>query len=389
MMQPIILILLLALVYSHPLQAANEKTPEQVQAELQALEDEITKFRKMLESTQGERSKLERNLEGNEKAISDIIKRIESMKEALNKGEDKLSSLSIQQRKLQADKVAQQDKISQQVRAAFELGKQPYLKVVLNQQDPNKLSRMVNYYDYFNQARLAEISQYETTLEQLKNIGEAINQQNAQLKSNRLQLQQERDGLLAVQSENKQVLAALVREIAETGTLLDKRLADREQLEQLMTSIAAGITNLSAPADARPFAEMKGNLLLPVAGKISQKFGNRRSDGKLRWNGVFIAADEGEPVHAVHYGRVVFSDWLRGFGLLIIVSHGEGFMSLYGHNQVLYRQAGDWVSAGDMIANVGNTGGQQEYGLYFEIRSAGKPSDPQLWCSARPANKTA
>ena len=389
MMQPIILILLLALVYSHPLQAANEKTPEQVQAELQALEDEIAKFRKMLESTQGERSKLERNLEGNEKAISDIIKRIESMKEALNKGEDKLSSLSIQQRKLQADKVAQQDKISQQVRAAFELGKQPYLKVVLNQQDPNKLSRMVNYYDYFNQARLAEISQYETTLEQLKNIGEAINQQNAQLKSNRLQLQQERDGLLAVQSENKQVLAALVREIAETGTLLDKRLADREQLEQLMTSIAAGITNLSAPADARPFAEMKGNLLLPVAGKISQKFGNRRSDGKLRWNGVFIAADEGEPVHAVHYGRVVFSDWLRGFGLLIIVSHGEGFMSLYGHNQVLYRQAGDWVSAGDMIANVGNTGGQQEYGLYFEIRSAGKPSDPQLWCSARPANKTA
>ena len=389
MMQPIILILLLALVYSHPLQAANEKTPEQVQAELQALEDEITKFRKMLESTQGERSKLERNLEGNEKAISDIIKRIESMKEALNKGEDKLSSLSIQQRKLQADKVAQQDKISQQVRAAFELGKQPYLKVVLNQQDPNKLSRMVNYYDYFNQARLAEISQYETTLEQLKNIGEAINQQNAQLKSNRLQLQQERDGLLAVQSENKQVLAALVREIAETGTLLDKRLADREQLEQLMTSIAAGITNLSAPADARPFAEMKGNLLLPVTGKISQKFGNRRSDGKLRWNGVFIAADEGEPVHAVHYGRVVFSDWLRGFGLLIIVSHGEGFMSLYGHNQVLYRQAGDWVSAGDMIANVGNTGGQQEYGLYFEIRSAGKPSDPQLWCSARPANKTA
>ena len=137
------------------------------------------------------------------------------------------------------------------------------------------------------------------------------------------------------------------------------------------------------PEDAEPFGAMQGKLYLPVTGRISHRFGNRRNQGKLRWDGVFIDADEGVPVHAVHYGRVVFSDWLRGFGLLVIINHGEGYMSLYGHNQALYRQTGEWVHAGEVIATVGDTGGQSRTGLYFEIRIAGEPSDPQKWCVAR------
>ena len=135
--------------------------------------------------------------------------------------------------------------------------------------------------------------------------------------------------------------------------------------------------------DSIPFESMKGQLMLPVAGTISQSFGADRNIGKMRWRGIFIDAPEGEPVHAVHYGRVVFSDWLRGFGLLLIVNHGKGYMSLYGHNQTINREAGDWVLVGETIATVGNTGGQNKTGLYFEIRIDGTPADPQRWCQTR------
>ena len=143
------------------------------------------------------------------------------------------------------------------------------------------------------------------------------------------------------------------------------------------------LANLDAPRSAQPFAGMQGKLLLPVEGRISHRFGNQRNQGTLRWHGIFIDAAEGESVYAVHYGRVVFSDWLRGFGLLMIVSHGEGYMSLYGHNQALFRETGDWVSAGEVIAAVGDSGGQDKTGLYFEIRIDGKPNNPQNWCVTR------
>jgi septal ring factor EnvC (AmiA/AmiB activator) len=150
-------------------------------------------------------------------------------------------------------------------------------------------------------------------------------------------------------------------------------------VDRLQESLA----NLDAPRSAQPFAGMQGKLLLPVEGRISHRFGNQRNQGKLRWHGIFIDAAEGESVYAVHYGRVVFSDWLRGFGLLMIVSHGEGYMSLYGHNQALFRETGDWVSAGEVIAAVGDSGGQDKTGLYFEIRIDGKPNNPQNWCVTR------
>ena len=172
-------------------------------------------------------------------------------------------------------------------------------------------------------------------------------------------------------------------QLRSTGTEITKLEKDREHLEKLLIHLEQSLANLPTPADSEPFVGMQGKLLMPVDGKISTRFGKRRNAGKLKWDGVFINADEGDPVYAIHYGRVVFSDWLRGFGLLMIISHGEGYMSLYGHNQVLYRETGDWVTAGDMIATVGDSGGQKETGLYFEIRISGEPTDPQSWCVAR------
>ena len=369
--------------------AQESSDPDKLRKELDALEAEISKFREMLESTKSQRSELESSLELNEKEISEILNKINEIQQKLVDGEDKISSLILEQKELEGKKKIQQRHIGKQIRAAHKLGTQHYLKVVLNQEDPNQLARMMKYYDYFNRARTEQIDAYEVLLRELDDIELNIKEQNQVLDKRRTQLERQETSLISLQREKKKVLSALVQQINETGDLIEKRTLDREHLASLLERIIAGIVNLSAPEDAQPFADMRGNMLLPVNGDIRQRFGSGRNEGKLHWDGVFIEADEGEPVHSIHYGRVVFSDWLRGFGLLLIINHGEGYMSLYGHNQVLYRETGDWVAAGELIANVGNTGGQQRSGLYFEIRSAGIPSDPQLWCQARPLKTTA
>ncbi|MFT5562437.1 MAG: septal ring factor EnvC (AmiA/AmiB activator) [Candidatus Azotimanducaceae bacterium] len=384
-----VILILLLFFFAAPLFAAEARDPAQVRQELDALEAEIQKFRGMLERTQGERTNLESSLEDNEKDINQILNRINSIQTDLKKGEDKLSSLSGKERELDQQKIAQQGQIALQIRAAYELGQQPYLKVLLNQEDPQKVERMLTYFSHITDARRAEITAYESTIIQLANLSQLIEEQNHTLLDQRVELRAQQDGLIEARKDKEQVLVLLNQEIKSTDNELEQRIADRQRLDDLLVRITTGITNLASQTDTRPFAQMQGDLYLPVAGRVTQSFGSRRADGKLRWNGLLIEASEGDPVHAVHYGRVVFSDWLRGFGLLMIVSHGDGYMSLYGHNQVLYRETGDWVAAGEMVASVGNTGGQTGFGLYFEIRSAGKPFDPQLWCQIRSSTRAA
>ena len=365
----------------------KNQDPVQLLQELNQLEAEIKKFNEMLEDTRDTHYELENALEANEKDISEILNKIQQIQSDLAVGEDKLSSLERQQKKLNIKKSEQQVLIARQIRASFELGNQQYLKVVLNQEDPNQLARLLKYYDYFNQARLEQIESFELILTRIEEVEAQTEIQNLALTDQRIRLHEQRSGLLVVQAQKQVVLAELILEIQRTGTAIEQRIADRKRLETLLVRIIAGSDNLPAPDSALPFANMRGNLLLPVAGRISHRFGSGRSHGKLTWDGIFIEADEGEPVQSIHYGRVVFSDWLRGFGLLLIINHGDGYMSLYAHNQVLYRETGEWVATGELIANVGNSGGQLDFGLYFEIRTAGKPSDPQLWCQARPASR--
>ena len=363
--------------------AEAEISQAELERKLQALESEIGKFKEMLDKTSGEKSDLERNLESNEKNINNLLKKIQNIESDLTKGGDRIGRLLDEEKELQRAKSEQQQYIANQIRAAHKIGKQAYLKVLLNQEDPYQISRMLTYYDYFNRARVEQIEVYNRTILQLQNVAKLIDWENQALANNRVKLQLERSELVLLQIDKRKVLVALNSEISATGMEIEKLVADRRQLEQLIQRIHAGISNLPAPADVVPFESLKGQLLLPVDGQISHRYGNKRNAGRLRWSGVLISAAEGEPVYAVHYGRVVFSDWLRGFGLLMIINHGQGYMSLYGHNQVLYRETGDWVTAGETIAAVGDSGGQNKPGLYFEIRVAGKTADPQLWCLAR------
>ena len=350
---------------------------------IKALEAEISKFKEMIQTTKGTRSELESDLEENEKTINSTIKKINVIERDLKTGKEKISQYSKEQKGLLAQREDQQIQLKSQIRASYQLGKQPYLKVLLNQEDPNKLSRMLNYYAYMSEARAERISAYNETLTNLTQVTEKLERQTAKLQTDSQTLKRQRTLLESKQSNRQTTLKSLNVEIARAGTRLENRVKDQRRLEELLAHIAAGVINLPTQIDTAAFSSRRGNLLLPVTGAIKNRYGSRRGDGKLKWDGVMITAETGDPVHAVHYGRVVFSDWLRGFGLLMIISHGEGYMSLYGHNQVLYRETGDWVTAGEIVAAVGDTGGQLESGLYFGIRNAGKPTNPQRWCKTR------
>jgi septal ring factor EnvC (AmiA/AmiB activator) len=354
--------------------------PVALEMQLQALETEINKFRKMLDATSGERSKLEQTLQSNEESINELLKKIDDIQRQLTQGESKIGVLQREQAGLETAQHKQQDYLVRQIRAAYEIGKQPYMKVLLNLEHPDQVDRILTYYDYFNRARTEQIQRYRDTIQQLDTVKQLLETENKDLADNRARVVQREQSLQIVRLDKQVTLRRLNHEIASTGGEIKKLTQSREELEALLANINLNIEALPSAVDTASFASRRGKMTLPIAGKIVNRYGSQRSSAKLKWNGVFITAEQGEPVHAIHYGRVVFSDWLRGFGLMIIVSHGEGYMSLYGHNQVLYKETGDWVSAGDNIAAVGDSGGQSQMGLYFEIRQSGKPTNPQQWC---------
>tara|TARA_B100000809_G_scaffold93226_2_gene91860 strand:+ start:1626 stop:2786 length:1161 start_codon:yes stop_codon:yes gene_type:complete len=378
-----LIILFLALLPVIPAQAEQSVSQVEIEARLKALKKEISNYKETLDSTQGQKSEIDATLERNEQGINKLINEIDTIEKELDTTNDKVSSLTEKQKELLTVKSEQQYYIEQQVRAAYEIGSQEYLKILLNQEDPNEIARMLTYYDYFNQARSRQIESYNLTLLDLDRVTQELAEETVVLESQRRALGAQQKSLANVQKEKQMTLKALINQISTTGSALSKLEQDRGRLEQLLDKLQESLANLDAPRSAQPFAGMQGKLLLPVEGRISHRFGNERNQGKLRWHGIFIDAVEGESVYAVHYGRVVFSDWLRGFGLLMIISHGEGYMSLYGHNQALFRETGDWVSAGEVIAAVGDSGGQDKTGLYFEIRIDGKPNNPQNWCVTR------
>jgi septal ring factor EnvC (AmiA/AmiB activator) len=376
----ILFLALLPVVYA---QAEQSVSQVEIEARLKALKKEISNYKETLDSTQGQKSEIEATLERNEQGINKLINEIDTIEKELDTTNDKVSSLTEKQKELLTVKSEQQYYIEQQVRAAYEIGSQEYLKILLNQEDPNEIARMLTYYDYFNQARSRQIESYNLTLLDLDRVTQELDEETVVLESQRKALGAQQKSLANVQKEKQTTLKVLINQISTTGSALSKLKQDRRRLEQLLDKLQESLVNLDAPRSAQPFAGMQGKLLLPVEGRIIHRFGNQRNQGKLKWHGIFIDAAEGESVYAVHYGRVVFSDWLRGFGLLMIISHGEGYMSLYGHNQALFRETGDWVSAGEVIAAVGDSGGQDKTGLYFEIRIDGKPNNPQNWCVTR------
>lgn len=266
-----------------------------------------------------------------------------------------------------------------QIRAAHAMGQGEKLKLLLNQQDPAISSRMIVYYDYLNKARLARLKDIQDSLKVLNSLEQNQIKESEELEKVLVQKKAEQQVLIATKNQREVLLAELNKEYSSKKEQLNQLKQSEHKLQQLIMKLQKTIDDFPFEAGpSKPFQNLRGQLPWPIRGKLIKKFGSTRGDRK--WDGVLIGSQEGIKVHAVTRGRVVYADWLRGYGLLTILDHGKGYMTLYAFNQSLYKEVGEWVDAGEVIATVGKSGGRGQSGLYFGIRKKGKPVDPVKWC---------
>ena len=373
-------LLLLFLLTSLPDSEAAENQAARSEAQLRQLQGEIDKLRANLSDSGTQRERLLVELKESEQQIGLSARRLHLIGEQLQKQQSKLDQLEDAFTREQAALQEDQKALQRQVRAAYAMGRQQRLKILLNQQDPAIVSRVMVYYDYFNRTRIARIERIRRSMESLHQQQEQIgNERRAQLELQSRELaEQELQKINLLQ--RTAVVENLNLEMRDNSDRLAGLIKDQEQLQGLLNQLQTEhATKSLEQTQTQPISELKGKLRWPVTGRVTSAFGSR-GEGELKRDGVIITAPLGYEVRAIHRGRVAFADWLRGFGLLLIIDHGGGYMSLYGHNQSLFRETGEWVEAGEPVALVGNSGGRSEYGVYFGIRIDGNPVNPKGWC---------
>ena len=344
---------------------------------IQSLRDELAEARSLHDSVQHTLSTIETRISRQSRSLRQLSRKLKTRKK-------KLSNLKKERRREEKNLAAQQILLGKQIRSAFMIGRQEYLKLMLNQEDPARLGRTLVYYDYFNRARSEQIRRVQAALENIEHLTSAIHTETEKLRQTQAKQRAEKKALEKTYRDRALVLARLNREIRNKDQQLTRMSADEKRLQSLLQAINQAMPDIfSEVGTHKSFASYKGRLSWPVRGKVKKLYGKRRKIGKLKWNGVMIMAAKGREIRAISHGRVAYADWLRGYGLLLIIDHGDGYMSLYGHNQSLYKETGDWVDANEVIGEVGDSGGQQASALYFEIRHKGVPTNPSRWCKAR------
>ena len=369
--------LLLAAASVYALAQSDE---EKARGELQQLQRDIQKIQRDISSASSRKNKLQKQLRDAEVRLGKLQREMQQNRQAIAAGKTELSSLQQQRSQLQQSRDQQQARIATELKTAWQMGRQGQIKVLLNQESPHTVARTMGYYRYFFEARNALLGQYRATLQQLQAVEQGIAATLAQLEEQRLALEKQQLQLVTARETRSQAIASLATSISNKGQQLKQKELDRKELESLLQAIEETVVNLQVPENYQAFKTAKGKMPWPVSGKPSNRFGKSRNEGKMRWQGIHIPMQEGTTVKAIHHGRVVYSDWLRGSGLLLIIDHGDGYMSLYAHNQSLLREVGEWVSAGTPISTVGDSGGLDRSALYFEIRHQGKPTNPASWC---------
>lgn len=367
-----------------PALAEGELTPAERKAKLRELEQLRSNIRDLqarLDAIRSEHAAMREELRDTERRISGLVKSLKRLASETRAHRRELARLRREQAAEQDRLAEHREVLGAQIRAAYAIGRQEFLKMLLNQEDAAAVGRVLRYYDYFHEARSEQIEKARTTLDRLALVHRRIEAESAALEQKQAAHTREKAALEESYKDRTRVVARLNRDLEQKGEELARMMENERRLEDLLQALHDLLIDVPAsPQGHRPFAEQRGKLPWPARGRIETRFGEARGVGRLVWNGVRIRAAEGEDVQAVSHGRVAFADWLRGYGLLIILDHGDGYMSLYGHNQTLHKETGDWVEAGELIAGVGRSGGQSESALYFEIRHNGRPSDPVRWC---------
>lgn len=351
------------------------------QAELDLLRTRIARVQSNLERDIQHRSNVQRILRTTERRAASLTISLQTIDHSVAEARLRLATLRAEQIHEQAGLDAQKQALAKQIRAAYMEGQDSQLQLLLNARDPATISRLLVYYDYLNRARAVRIQAVRNRLNVLSQINARVQQQVNTLTSLRDQRARAIASLQRTRAVRRQVLAKLNTAIHTRGAKLALMRSDERSIENLLMSLRKTLAGIPANLEGHHrFVALRGRLPWPVAGQLIERFGQPLASGRLHAEGDLIAAPMGTPVHAVSYGRVVFADWLPHFGLLVIIDHGDGYMSIYAHNQSIYVRVGDWVHQGETIATLGDSGGQNRSALYFEIRHRNVALSPQLWC---------
>ncbi|NNM59231.1 MAG: peptidoglycan DD-metalloendopeptidase family protein [Legionellales bacterium] len=372
------LILLFTLCTSMDVQARSESND--MNRQLKTVDSQIDSVQKTLSQNQVDQNKLEKELQSLEITIGELSQSLGQINKQIELQKTKLVLLQQQQLIYQQQLTTEQNAFASQIRSAYFMGQQNYLKLLLNQENPVDITRNMTYFQYLNHHRLALIAGLNTTLSQLASNQTKIEQQTQSLEYLRHQQDQQKKQLVRGQQARVRLLARLSQQINTNTQQLKALEGNKKNLQHLIETLRREASQSVAPSMPVPFAQMRGHLPWPTHGSVIMHYNTPIEGSDLNSNGVIIKAPEGQNVYAIYPGRVMFAGWLKGFGLLMIIDHGGGYMSLYGRNQSLFKKVGQDINAGDLVAQVGDTGGYNQSGLYFEIRYDGQPVNPEQWC---------
>jgi len=383
---PVLLMALFAAAAAASPDSGRQQELKELRGRIQALQEEMEQARE-------DRSEVSDALKKSERRISDVNRGLRELELRKRRLSHDLGKLNEDTRATQREIAEQQKRLAELLRERYMQGGGDAMKLLLNGQNPAEVARNLEYYGYIGRARADLIRAHRESLARLRGLQEKTRQQNDDLTRVRQEKVAQRKTLETEKDERQQVLYQLSDQIRKQRKEIDTLTRNEKRLATLIARLAK-ITP-ARPAAARPgqkvervadaslagldFARLRGKLALPLAGEIQHRYGQGREGGGPAWKGLFIRARQGQEVRAVGSGQVAFADWLRGFGNLLIIDHGAGYLSLYSNNESLYKQPGESVRAGDVVAAVGATGGQDEPGLYFELRHQGKPFDPLTW----------
>lgn len=362
---------------SAPASAATDKSNKT--HAIDTLSEEIDSLKKHLAEDKNQQAQLTAELEQTELAIAKLAMTLQSVESKVTIQKIRLGELEQQKRDFDDQIAQQQQSLAIHLRSIYLMGKESYSKMLLNQDTFHGMEKMLTYFSYMHQGRNRSITNLQQMLDKLNVNEQEIRKQSVELAHLLSLLSDEHNQLLQEQVIRAKLLTNIDALIKTKTTRLNTLAENKKNLESIIQRLQK--TNKGAPAKlgANSFAALKRKLPWPTQGKIINHFGTSIEHSDLTWNGVLINAAEGQDVHSVYPGTVIFANWLKGFGMLLIIEHKDGYMTLYSRNRSLYKQVGEEVKAGELIASVGQSGGYDETGLYFELRHNGHPENPEGW----------
>jgi septal ring factor EnvC (AmiA/AmiB activator) len=351
--------------------------------ELEVVRDKISALKSSMDDRANDRDRVTGELQSAETGIVEKRIHIKELERQRDFSQKKKADLDKRLQTRESELSAESAQLEAQVRTAYTSGQQERIKLLLNQHDPATIGRLTTYYRYMSEFRGKNIKAVNTHITELTKLRrQAATEENRLAGLARARVAELAE-LNAAQDKRQNLLATLKAKIAEEGSQIERLAAEEQDLARLIAELTSILSDYPITSE-EPFSKFRGRLTWPIAGTLLHDFGQPRASDRLKWNGVVLAAPRGREVRSIYHGRVVFADWLAGMGLLVIVDHGEGYLTLYGYNETTLKSAGDWVAPGDVIATVGDSGGQSQPGLYFEIRKGTKPVNPRRWVSKQP-----